>query len=246
MNPNQADTAELLNGLLAQFNQSATFDACHVGVAPIALRLLQVQQALDTTAIFTVAQDVSSKAGTGAYTGEMSAALLADAGLSCVLIGHSERREMFGDAVQVLKEKIAHALAAGLKVIYCVGETLDQREAGEADAIVLQQVCDIAPLVSDEQWMNQVVIAYEPIWAIGTGKTASPEDAQAMHLNIRQGLRQMTKSADRVAILYGGSVKADNAVALAACPDINGALVGGASLNAESFYAIAQAFAESK
>lgn len=248
MNPVQAETTQLVTGVLNQLADSSALAGCHVGVAPIALSLMQVKQQLAQKSqdIFVVAQDVSVQAGTGAYTGEISADLLADAGIGYVLIGHSERRELFGDSVEVLKQKLSNALAAGLQVIYCVGETLAQRESGQANAVVMQQVLDIADGVNDLQWQNQVVIAYEPIWAIGTGKTASPEDAQAMHANIRQGLRQLTACADQVAILYGGSVKPENAAALAACPDINGALVGGASLNADSFCAIVHAFAASK
>ena len=132
-----------------------------------------------------------------------------------------------------------------MTVIYCVGESLEQREAGQAEAVVLQQICDIAAVVETEQWKN-IVIAYEPIWAIGTGKTASPADAQNMHAKIREGLIQITSEGKNTAILYGGSVKPENAVELAACPDINGALVGGASLDAKSFYQIAHAFAQSK
>ena len=138
-----------------------------------------------------------------------------------------------------------NALNAGLTVIYCVGESLEQREQGLAEQVVLQQICDMAAGVAAEQWQN-IVIAYEPIWAIGTGKTASAADAQAMHAKIREGLNQITNLGSKIAILYGGSVKADNAVELAACPDINGALVGGASLNAHSFYQIANSFAQSK
>jgi triosephosphate isomerase len=152
---------------------------------------------------------------------------------------------LFGDNVEILKTKLQNALKADLTVIYCVGESLEQREQGQAEQVVLQQICDIASVVQSEQWQN-IVIAYEPIWAIGTGKTASPADAQAMHAKIREGLKQITAFGADMAILYGGSVKAENAVELAACPDINGALVGGASLNAGSFYQIAKAFAQSK
>jgi triosephosphate isomerase len=175
----------------------------------------------------------------------VSAELLKDSQIDYVLVGHSERREIFGDDVPKVKAKLTNALNAGLTVIYCVGESLEQRETGQAEQVVLQQICDLAAVLKTGQWHN-IVIAYEPIWAIGTGKTASPQDAQAMHAKIREGLTQIAVEAQQTAILYGGSVKAENAVELAACPDINGALVGGASLNAESFYKIAQAFANTK
>ena len=149
------------------------------------------------------------------------------------------------DDAEKIKAKVSHALNAGLQVIYCVGESLAQREAGQAEQVVLQQICDLTTVVKAEQWHN-IIVGYEPIRAIGTGKTASPEDAQAMHAKIREGLQQITSIGQSIAILYGGSVKPENAVELAACPDINGALVGGASLNAASFYQIAQAFAQSE
>ncbi len=128
-----------------------------------------------------------------------------------------ERREVFGDTPAVLNEKIKNALNAGLTVIYCVGESLEQRESGQAEHTVFQQICDIASVVQPEQW-NKIIVAYEPIWAIGTGKTASPEDAQAMHAKIREGLSQISLAGQGMAILYGGSVKPENAVELAACP----------------------------
>ncbi|SUU05543.1 triose-phosphate isomerase [Acinetobacter haemolyticus] len=248
MNPMHANAVQLLQEF-KQLLQQQDIDPtkCHIGVAPISIALTQIQTQLKDAArpIYTVAQDVSRVAGTGAYTGEVSAELLKDSAIEFVLVGHSERRELFGDDVAILKAKLQNALNAGLTVIYCVGESLEQREQGLAEQVVLQQICDIAPVVQAEQWKN-VVIAYEPIWAIGTGKTASPADAQAMHAKIREGLKQITSSGANIAILYGGSVKAENAVELAACPDIDGALVGGASLNAQSFYQIAKAFAQSK
>ncbi|RKG38041.1 triose-phosphate isomerase [Acinetobacter rongchengensis] len=248
MNPMQADAQQLIQDL-KQLLQDApiTEQQCHIGVAPISIALLSVKQSLQNVspAVKVVAQDVSQMAGTGAYTGEVSAELLKDSQIDYVLVGHSERREIFGDDVTKIKAKISNALNAHLHIIYCVGESLEQREAGQAEQIVLQQICDLAAVVKPEQWHN-IVIAYEPIWAIGTGKTASPQDAQAMHAKIREGLTQITTEGQRTAILYGGSVKPENAVELAACPDINGALVGGASLNAESFYKIAQAFAKTE
>ncbi len=248
MNPVHADAFQLIEEFKQLLQQSdISPEQCHIGVAPMMITLTGVQTQLKDASrtIYTVAQDVSCIAGTGAYTGEVSAELLKDSGIAFVLIGHSERRELFGDNVDILKAKLQHALNAGLTVIYCVGESLEQREQGAAEQVVLQQICDIASVVQAEQWQN-IVIAYEPIWAIGTGKTASPADAQAMHAKIREGLKQITPVGAQMAILYGGSVKAENAAELAACPDINGALVGGASLNAQSFYQIAKAFAQNK
>lgn len=248
MNPMQADAKQLVQNLkkLLQ-DQIIAESACHIGVAPISIALQNTQAELKDAGrqILTVAQDLSRIAGMGAYTGEVSAELLKDSQINFVLIGHSERREIFGDTPDIVQAKVKNALAAGLTVIYCVGESLDQRENGQAEQVVLQQICDIASVVEAGQWSN-IVIAYEPIWAIGTGKTASPEDAQAMHATIREGVIQITPAGQSMALLYGGSVKPENAVELAACPDINGALVGGASLNAESFYKIAQAFANTK
>lgn len=248
MNPMQSDSQQLIQSL-KQYLQAEPIDVaqCRIAVAPTSIALLSVQQQLQDAAVevVTVAQDLSRMAGTGAYTGEVSAELLKDSAINYVLIGHSERRELFGDDVSRITEKVKNALNAKLNIIYCVGESLEQREQGLAEQVVLQQICDLASVVKAEQWHN-IMVAYEPIWAIGTGKTASPEDAQAMHEKIRAGLKQLTTSGEQIAILYGGSVKADNAEALAACPDINGALVGGASLQAESFYKIAQAFAQTK
>jgi len=248
MNPMQANSQQLIQDLKQYLQQNPiTQQQCHLGVAPISIALLSVQKQLQDahSPVKVVAQDLSQMSGTGAYTGEVSAELLKDSQIDYVLIGHSERREIFGDDVVKVKAKLTNALNAGLTVIYCVGESLEQRETGQADQVVLQQICDIASCVTAEQW-HQIVIAYEPIWAIGTGKTASPEDAQSMHAKIREGLKQLTTLGSTMPILYGGSVKPENAVELAACPDINGALVGGASLNAASFYQIAQAFAHTK
>lgn len=248
MNPMQADAKQLLKEFkqLLQENEIAE-EKCNIGLAPVTLALTSMQAELANAArsVFTVAQDVSRFGNMGAYTGEVSAELLKDSQIEYVLIGHSERREYFAESAAILNAKAQNALNAGLKVIYCVGESLEQRESGQAEVVVLQQICDLASVVTAEQWPH-IVIAYEPIWAIGTGKTASPEDAQAMHAKIREGLTQITSHGANMAILYGGSVKAENAVELAACPDINGALVGGASLNATSFYKIVEAFANTK
>ena len=248
MNPIHADAQQLISEFKKLLQDSPVeAEKCHLGIAPVTLALTQIQAALSEAVrpVYTVAQDLSRIAGLGAYTGEVSAELLKDSQIDYVLVGHSERRELFADTPSILNEKVKNALQAGLTVIYCVGESLQQRESGQAEQVVLQQICDIAAVVDAEQW-QQIVIAYEPIWAIGTGKTASPEDAQSMHAKIREGLSQITAYAVTLPILYGGSVKPENAVELAACPDINGALVGGASLNAASFHQIAQAFANTQ
>jgi len=248
MNPMQAGAKQLVQELKQLLlDQPIEESKCHMAVAPAALALQSVQAQLQDSSrsVCTVAQDLSRIAGTGAYTGEISAELLKDSGIDFALVGHSERREIFGDSPAVINEKVKNALNAGLTVIYCVGESLQQRESGQAEQTVLQQICDIAPAVQEGQWQS-IIVAYEPVWAIGTGKTASPADAQAMHAKIREGLSQITPAGQNMAILYGGSVKPENAVELAACPDINGALVGGASLNAASFHKIAQAFANTK
>ena len=248
MNPIHADAQQLISEFKTLLQDSPVeAEKCHLGIAPVTLALTQIQAALSEAVrpVYTVAQDLSRIAGLGAYTGEVSAELLKDSQIDYVLVGHSERRELFADTPSILNEKVKNALQAGLTVIYCVGESLQQRESGQAEQVDLQQICDIAAVVDAEQW-QQIVIAYEPIWAIGTGKTASPEDAQTMHAKIREGLSQITAYAVTLPILYGGSVKPENAVELAACPDINGALVGGASLNAASFHQIAQAFANTQ
>lgn len=176
----------------------------------------------------------------GAYTGEISAAMAIDSGCGYALIGHSERRQLFAETDEQVATKVGQAVNAGLTAILCVGETLEQREAAAAERVVSAQVRAGLANVSDQQWPN-VVIAYEPVWAIGTGKTATTEDAQAMHVAIRRELKSIGAPSDNVTILYGGSVKADNAPALFAQPDIDGGLIGGASLKAEEFMSICRA-----
>ncbi|WP_343598046.1 triose-phosphate isomerase [Acinetobacter sp.] len=245
MNPTRAASEQWTKEFKQLLQQTPILaEQCHLAIAPISLALSEIKHQLSGTPVNVVTQDVSRFAGTGAFTGEISADLLADYGIQYVLIGHSERRELLGDEPQVLREKLKLALKAGLTVIYCVGESLEQREQGTAEVVVLQQICDIASVVAPEHWEKQIIVAYEPIWAIGTGKTASAQDAQSMHEKIRAGLLQLTSFGAQIAILYGGSVKPENAKELAACADINGALVGGASLNAQSFYQIVEAFAQ--
>ncbi len=173
----------------------------------------------------------------GAYTGEISAEMAVDQGCQYALIGHSERRQLFGESDDVVAEKVGRVISAGLYAVLCVGETLEEREAGKAESVVASQVKAGLAGVAKDQW-QRVIVAYEPVWAIGTGKTATAQDAQAMHASLRQVLSEMGAPANEISLLYGGSVKADNAAALFAEPDIDGGLIGGASLVAEDFVSI--------
>lgn len=172
------------------------------------------------------------KVAKGAFTGEISPAMLKDLGLGWVILGHSERRAIFGETDELIAEKVAHALAEGLKVIACIGETLQEREAGQTEAVCFRQTKAIAAQVKD--WSN-VVVAYEPVWAIGTGKTATPEQAQEVHAALRKWFTENVSAdvSNAIRIQYGGSVTAANCRELAAKPDIDGFLVGGASLKPE-------------
>jgi len=178
----------------------------------------------------------------GAYTGEISAPMLADLGMKYVILGHSERRRDFGEDGKMLTAKLKQVLRQNLQPIYCFGEPLQVRKDGQEQAFVEQQLQEVLGQI-DAQKMEQVILAYEPIWAIGTGQTASPEEAEAMHAFIRSYLAKTFSEelAQKTTILYGGSCKPSNAAALFAQPNINGALVGGASLNADDFLAIVEA-----
>ncbi|TGN40545.1 triose-phosphate isomerase [Marinobacter confluentis] len=176
----------------------------------------------------------------GAFTGEISASMASDTGCRYALVGHSERRQLFGETDDQIAAKVSQAVSHGLTAILCVGETLAQREAGAAEHVVAGQVQAGLAKVAAGQWQN-IVVAYEPVWAIGTGKTATAGDAQAMHAAIRQELKKLGAPADELSLLYGGSVKADNAAALFAQPDIDGGLIGGASLKADEFLSICRA-----
>ncbi len=183
------------------------------------------------------AQDCSAHAE-GAYTGEVSASMLSDMGCSHVIVGHSERREYHNEASDLVSAKAALAQKNGLVAIICVGETLEQREAGSAEEVVEAQLKGSIPSGSTA---GNTVIAYEPVWAIGTGKVASEADVEAMHGFIREKLKTLVDNAEEVRILYGGSMKPDNAAALLSTPNVDGGLIGGASLDAQSFLAIAKA-----
>lgn len=176
----------------------------------------------------------------GAFTGEISAGMAKDQGCSHCILGHSERRQLFGETDALIADKTLQAITNDLTAIVCVGETLAQREAGDAEAVVARQVQDCLVKVPANAW-DRIVLAYEPVWAIGTGKTASAADAQAIHASIRKVLEKMQAPAATISLLYGGSVKPDNAKELFAQPDIDGGLIGGASLDATDFSAICQA-----
>jgi triosephosphate isomerase len=199
--------------------------------------LWQAQAALSGSGIAWGAQDVSEQPG-GAHTGDVSAAMVAEFGCTYAIVGHSERRAQHGESDAVVARKAAAALAVGLKPIVCVGETLAERDAGQTEAVVLRQLDAVVAQLADR--LAQAVIAYEPVWAIGTGHNATPEQAQAVHALLRQRLREAGLVAG-VPLLYGGSVKAGNARALFSRPDVDGGLVGGASLDAAEFLAIANA-----
>jgi triosephosphate isomerase (TIM) len=235
MNGSRAGNAELLAGLKA----AGPFVA-EVAVCPPFPYLAEVALALQGEDILWGAQDCSSKEN-GAYTGEVSPAMLAEYGCRYVIVGHSERRAMHGESDQLVADKAKLALAHRLTPIVCVGETLAEREAGQMAAVVKRQMSAVIHTLG--QCVPQMIVAYEPVWAIGTGKTASPEQAQEVHALLRQQLGAASQAAADMKILYGGSVKPDNAATLFAQPDIDGGLIGGASLKASEFAAICRAAA---
>jgi triosephosphate isomerase len=235
MHGSRADIRALLTDLRA-----ATFVRAEVMVFPPALYLAETVTLLAGSGIAVGAQNIHAEA-LGAFTGEIAAEMVRDVGGSLVLVGHSERRALFGESNAAVADKFRAAQRAGLVPILCVGETLPERSAGQAQAVVLQQLDAVVEVVGIEAFAA-AMIAYEPVWAIGTGRTAAPADAQAMHELIRARLmRQSAAIGGQIRILYGGSVKAANAGALFAQPDVDGGLVGGASLDAAEFARIGNA-----
>ena len=232
------ESRALASGLKAKL---ANTGLAEVAVAPVFTALAAVGEELKGSSIALSSQDIYWE-DKGAFTGEVGPAHLLDVGCALAIVGHSERREYFGETDAIVRRKAVAALAAGLTPILCVGESLETRESGQAEPFVVTQVRAALADLSQEQ-LVKIVLAYEPIWAIGTGKTASPADAQQMHAAIRTAVDQLCgpEIASGMRILYGGSVKADNAAALMAEADIDGALVGGASLQIESFSAIVAA-----
>ncbi|MDB5804907.1 MAG: Triosephosphate isomerase [Betaproteobacteria bacterium] len=236
MNGSRAGNAVLLSAISAGLDGAQA--ACAVCVpAPY---LAQCEATLSGGPIGWGAQDVSAHAS-GAYTGEVSAAMLADFACRYVIVGHSERRAFHAESNELVAQKAVASLGAGLTPIVCVGETLAQREAGQTAEVVSAQLGAVLTLL-DDAGAARIVLAYEPVWAIGTGKTATPEMAQAVHAQLRAQLKQKNAAAaETVRILYGGSMKPDNARQLMAQPDIDGGLIGGAALKAADFLAIVHA-----
>lgn len=227
MNGDKGSTACMISIL-----QSAELDPNVEVVIAVPLIYLAFIQSIVPKNIAVAAQNCW-KAEKGAFTGETSPVMIKDVRCNWVILGHSERRTIFKESDELVAEKVALALATGLKVIACIGETLEEREAGKTQEVVFRQTKALLPAIGDN-WAN-VVLAYEPVWAIGTGKTATPQQAQEVHASLRNWLSSNVSAdvAGSVTIQYGGSVTAANAKELAACPDIDGFLVGGASLKPE-------------
>jgi len=233
MNGMRADGLALAAELVRRAREADSAEpvVCELLICPPATLLAMAHEALTGSGIALGGQDCHP-AAKGAFTGDISAEMLADAGCRYVILGHSERRHGHGESNALIREKVAAARRAGLVPVLCVGETLAQRQAGEASAVVAAQ---LAGCLEDHDRVHELVVAYEPVWAIGTGLTPGLDDIRAMHAVIRSDLSPETR------ILYGGSVNPANAAAILGLPDVDGALVGGASLAADTFWAIARA-----
>lgn len=237
MHGSRAFNGELIQGLLAA-DLAVTAPRADVAVCPPFVYLGEVAAALQGSAISVGSQDIAVHAQ-GAHTGEVAGPMVRELGARYAIVGHSERRSDRLESDQLVADKAKAALAHGLTPIVCVGETLAEREAGQTEAVVARQLRAVIDTLGEQ--IAQVVVAYEPVWAIGTGKTASPDQAQAVHAFLRGVLTQAHAQAQRVPLLYGGSVKPDNAATLFAQADIDGGLIGGAALKAADFAAIARA-----
>ncbi|HYH86282.1 MAG TPA: triose-phosphate isomerase [Pyrinomonadaceae bacterium] len=214
----------------------ANANHCEVVIAPVFTAIKTVADRLEGSSIRVAGQDCSTETQHGAHTGEVAADMLRDAGATHCIVGHSERRHIYGETDAQVNSKALAALAAGLTAILCVGETLEQREGGDAEAVVRRQLeGGLRDLTASD--LDRIIVAYEPVWAIGTGRTATPEQAQEMHAFVRRVFaeRFSKEAASRLRVLYGGSVKPDNIAGLMKQTDVDGALVGGASLEAETF-----------
>jgi len=238
MNLDMASAVALAKGVAREAEKVEEVD---LAVCPPSVYLAAVAQAISGSQVQVGAQNMYHQPK-GAFTGEISAAMLVDVGCRYVILGHSERRHILGETDELVNKKVHAALAAGLAPIVCVGETLEEREAGNTLDVIRRQFDGSLAGLSAQQ-LAGVVIAYEPVWAIGTGKVATPEQAEEVHLDLRKIIqdRYNRRTAEVVRIQYGGSVTPDNARVLLACPNIDGALVGGASLQVESFMGIVAA-----
>ncbi len=237
MNGSKESNRELLDGLKAGIDEVSKSD---VAVCPPAIYIPEVAEQLAGTPVKWGAQNVSHESS-GAFTGEIAPAMVKEFGCTYVIIGHSERRTLYGESDEEIARKFVAARAAGLIPIVCVGETLEEREKDITEDVVGRQL-DAVIAAEGVAALSDAVIAYEPVWAIGTGKTATPEQAQAVHAFIRQRVAAKDANvAEGLQILYGGSMKPENAAELIANPDIDGGLIGGASLKADQFLAIAKA-----
>jgi triosephosphate isomerase (TIM) len=234
MNGSLGGNATLLSALVSGLSVAR----CTVAVCVPSPYLAQVRQLCQGSPLELGAQDVSSH-GQGAYTGEVSASMLREFGVRYVIVGHSERRQYHGESDALVADKTRAALAQGITPIVCVGETLAQRDAGLTQEVVKRQLAAVIHV--NGHCISEVVVAYEPVWAIGTGKTATAQQAQAVHQVLRAQLRAASSNAARVHILYGGSMNAANAEELLAQPDVDGGLIGGASLKAQDFLSIVAA-----
>jgi len=231
MNGSLAANQALLKGVLSGLKSPA----CDIAVCVPVAYLAQCQTLLAASSVELGAQDVSQHEA-GAFTGEISVAMLKEFGVRYAIVGHSERRQYHGETDAVVAAKAQRALAGGVTPIVCVGETLAEREAGKTEEVVKRQLAAVIHL--NGHCISEIVVAYEPVWAIGTGKTASPEQAQQVHAVLRAQLKAATPQAERIQLLYGGSMNAANAAQLLSQPDIDGGLVGGASLKAPDFLTI--------
>jgi triosephosphate isomerase len=238
MNKTESETTQLIEELKQQDFKSGV----EVFIAPTFVNLSASVKATKNSGIHVAAQNMH-QSYSGAFTGEISSAMLLDIGVHHVILGHSERRAYFGETDELLKEKVQAALQAGLHIIFCFGEEFEDRKSEKHFDVVKQQLSTSLFDLDATKW-QQIVLAYEPVWAIGTGETASPEQAQEMHAFIRSLIRENYNSicADAVSILYGGSVKPANATEIFAQTDVDGGLIGGASLKAEDFVAIVNGF----
>ena len=238
MHGSKASILTLITGLNSKVSELGNVD---VAVCPPAIYVDFTARTLNDERISVGAQNMAEEPAQGAFTGEVSVEMLKDMGCEYVILGHSERRAIYGETDAQIAEKVKVALAAGIIPILCVGETLEERESGTMETVIETQIDAVIKAVGIAGF-NNIVIAYEPVWAIGTGVTASPAQAQEVHAFIRGKLAALdAKVAEKVIIQYGGSVKPNNAEELFGQPDIDGGLIGGASLNADDFIAICKA-----